>query len=474
MFHFTANLKPYTFSECPPFARFDAYLLSADYANQVNLDMAARVREDGRLLVADNGNVDLLRAFSARFREAAKVVDGERKDWEAETGRYARPGDLPTSLRKRFNAVAADIARASRSRVTEEYTRHAVERQLSMRPDLLVGMEDLTLGTMAALNLEPEYCAHTETFYEQLADAPIAWARRTTDGEFGPVEGTVLAGLHALDFDSAVIVGRRAAEAGLNAVALGMFGALTDRNYVDYRVEDGRILSFPRPVPRPYVRVVELVAGVVEGYRRAGRPKPSIHALGVGTPILLPLLALLGDGAEYFATDSTSPIVDGWSSPTISLYIDDPAPMKYRGSRIAEIWLKDGRAWNCPCHYCEGFRTAHPPKVNEAYRWWKREGKPRIVKRMLERDGPLSALLPFLGYAEDDELRREAGLARVGHNHVTLRRIQDQIRRRRDDNKSFGSWVEAIVQAYERASRPAAWRTAVREAYTLAASVAQR
>ena len=32
-----------------------------------------------------------------------------------------------------------------------------------------------------------------------------------------------------------------------------MFGALTDRNYVDFRVEDGEIIELARSVPRPYL-----------------------------------------------------------------------------------------------------------------------------------------------------------------------------------------------------------------------------
>ena len=43
-----------------------------------------------------------------------------------------------------------------------------------------------------------------------------------------------------------------------------MFAALTDRNDVDYRVEDGKIIELATAVPRPYLRVIELTAGVLE------------------------------------------------------------------------------------------------------------------------------------------------------------------------------------------------------------------
>lgn len=365
VFHFTANLKPYTFLERPEDERFDAYLLSADYARGLS-EMAAQVRQQQRELVADNGNVDLLRDFARRFRPEAAPLDEARKVWEDEhDGRYARPGQLPTDLSDAFRALAGKIAAASDAQVTAEHTRDALARQTSIAPTFLIGMEDLTLGTLATLNIEPEYASLPQDFFEKRIGRAVSLARRTEDGEFGPVSGQVLAGLHAVDFDSAVLAGGLAAEAGLKGVAVGLFGALTDRNYVDFRVQDGQVIELERAVPRPYLRVLEIVAGLVEGYRRAGRPRPAFHALGAGTPILLPLLALLGDGEPYFATDSTSPIVDGWSSPTISLYVDDPAPLKLKAYKIAASWIEGAGVGTAPAPTAPHSTSATHPTSTE-------------------------------------------------------------------------------------------------------------
>jgi hypothetical protein len=94
--------------------------------------------------------------------------------------------------------------------------------------------------------------------------------------------------------------------------------------------------------------VAEIVAGLHEGFVDASGRRPRFHALGLGTPILVVLLAALGDGVTYTATDSTAPIVDGWSAPTISLYVDDPAPLKYKAHRIAQHWLAEDKPWRCP------------------------------------------------------------------------------------------------------------------------------
>ncbi|PRQ05042.1 hypothetical protein [Enhygromyxa salina] len=324
MFHFVPNLKPYTLVEDADEGRFDAYLLSADYTRGL-ADLAGLVRTEGRVLIADNGNMDVFRGIGKEFAADAAKLDNDRRAWETANGRYARPQDLPVELSSRFRTLAQAMAVRSESITTDAFARDAVRRQVSIDPSLLVGMEDLTVGTMGGLNLEPEYVDLPASFFEERAQRAVTFTRRTIDGEFGEVDGKVLAGLHALDYDSAVLAGRVAAEAGLDGITVGLFGALTDRNYVDYRVEDGQVIELAATVPRPYLRVIEISAGVLEGFRRVGRPRPAFHALGVGTPILLPLLSLLGQGENYFATDSTAPIVDGWSSPTISLYVLDEA-----------------------------------------------------------------------------------------------------------------------------------------------------
>ena len=473
MFHFVANLKPYTLRETTDDHRFDAYLLSADYASGF-ADLAAVVRAEQRVLVADNGNMDSFRSLAKAFTAEAAELDTARKAWEDARGRYARPQELPAELRSRFRSLAEKLAARSRAITTDTFTRDAVSRQTSINPSMLVGMEDFTLGTMTGLNIEPEYADLPESFFAARIRQAVTYAQRTTNGEFGEVSGQVLAGLHALDYDSGALAGQIAAEAGIDGVTVGMFAALTDRNYVDYRVEDGKIIKLATAVPRPYLRVIELTAGVLEGFRRAGRPRPAFHALGVGTPILLPLLSLLSQGERYFATDSTAPIVDGWSSPTISLYVIEPAPLKYKAYRIADVWIRGGRGWDCECPHCSRFRDAHPPELGRAQKWWREQGKPDIKKQMLERQGPLSAWLPFLGYCADDDLRTEAGLARVGHNHWALRQLELEIRRRSESWPDLLGWVEDIVGAYQKASGSAPWKAAVSEAFALARSVGER
>jgi hypothetical protein len=331
-------------------------------------------------------------------------------------------------------------------------------------------MEDITVATMTGLGLEPEYTLLPESFYRSVFERAVELAVDTQRGRYEPVDAQVFACLHALDYDTARLAGKVAGEAGVAGIATGLFGVMKDRNYVDYRVADGELLPLPRAVPRPYPRVVEIAAGLHLGYAEAQGRRPPFHALGVGSPILLPLLALFGDAETYTSTDSTAPIVDGWIAPTISLYVDEPAPFKYKAHRIAEYWLAEGDGWRCECPYCRGFNRSHPPSVDEARRWWKSEGQPRLDSGSMQRTSPLSPLLPMLSNPPDPNVRRQAGMARVGHNHWVLKRIEQGLRDHSGTSRELRGWVERQVAAYVAASASPSWRGALEAAWKIGAA----
>lgn len=210
-----------------------------------------------------------------------------------------------------------------------------------------------------------------------------------------------------------------------------------------------------------------IVAGLHEGFVEAAGRRPCFHALGVGTPILLPLLAALGDGRTCTASDSTAPIVDGWSGPTISVYVDDPAPLKYKAHRIAQAWLADGIPWGCRCPYCKAFDRAYPPRIDEARRWWIAQNKPTLTEASVRSASPLSGWLPLLGSAADPGLRLTGAMARVGHNHWTLQRIEAAARRHGDDKGTLLAWADGVVRAYVASPAAPTWKAAVEAAWTI-------
>ncbi|MBA3459368.1 MAG: hypothetical protein H0T46_05370 [Deltaproteobacteria bacterium] len=472
-FRFVANLKPYTVHRGPGVPRFGAYLLSTDYARSFQ-DLAREVVGHGSALCADNGNFDLIRTLIARHTPAADALDAERRVHERRVGRRARRDDLPASLRDRYRQLASEVRTGSDSATDRSRVAEIVRAQTAMSPTYLVGMEDFTVPALTGLGVSPEVLDVGEPFYARLAKRSIEFAIKTRAGRYGPCTAAVFAGLHALDYDTARIAGLAAGKAGVTAIATGLVGALQDKTYTDSRVEAGRVIELGHSIPRPYLRVAEIAAGLHEGCVTASGHRPCFHGLGAGTPILLPLLAALGDSTTYTATDSTAPIVDGWSGPTISLYVDEPAPLKYKAHRIAEVWLADDRPWECRCPHCRAFNRACPPRVDEARRWWRAQNKPPLTSTSVRAPSPLADWLPLLGSPSDPGLRLTGAMARVNHNHWVLQRIEAAARRHSDTYEGRVAWTDEIVRAYLASAADPQWKLAVSAAWMIVRRAAER
>ncbi len=463
-FRFVANLKPYTLHRGAGNRRFGAYLLSIDYARALG-DLAREAIADGAVLCADNGNVDLIRSLIEEQGPAAKTLDTERRALSSSLRRSLHPRDVPAPLRERHRAFAHAVRDAAKAKLDPARMATAIKAQIAMNPTYLIGMEDFTIATLTALDVEPEFSSIDRRFIEGLAKRAVDLAVETQSGRFGDTQAMVFAGVHAFDYDTARIVGRVAGVAGVGGVATGLVGALQDKSYVDYIIENGAVVELGESVPRPYVRVAQVVAGLHEGFATGSGRRPAFHALGAGSPILLPLLAALGDGATYTATDSTAPIVDGWSGPTISLYVDDPAPLKYKGYRIAEEWIANEREWGCPCPHCRAFDSAFPPQVERARSWWRSHGKPRLTAESLRATSPISGWMPLFGTAADPGLRLTGAMARVAHNHWVLQRLETEARQHARSHAHIVEWADSIVQKYTSSSADPSWKRAVEIAW---------
>ena len=138
-----------------------------------------------------------------------------------------------------------------------------------MAPDYLVAMEDFTITALAGLGLQPEYTALPLDWYRPLSERAVAFARATAAGAYGPCGGALpFAGLHGIDYDTARQAGRLAGEAGVAGIATGLAGALADRSFTDFRVQDGAPEPLAEAVPRPYLRALDVAAGLHAGTRR--------------------------------------------------------------------------------------------------------------------------------------------------------------------------------------------------------------
>lgn len=455
MFHFVANLKPYTLLGPP---RFDAFLLSVDYAASLREEARECVRKR-RTLVADNGNFDRIRVLARQFQAQAESAH-RRRLAAVRAGTYPRPGTLPEDVTAAYDRLARDVEVAAV--VPPEDAAAALVAQRALDPVYLIGPESLAVSVLLAVGVQPEYLSEPYGLAQRGAALAIRGAKEAESAR----SPSVFATLHAWDYHSAVAAGADAAKMELTGIATGLGGALQDRSFVDFRIEHGRVVELGAAVPRPYLRVIEIAAGLHVGFVQATGTRPRFHALGAGSPIVLPLLALLGDIDTYTATDSTSPIVDAWTSPTTSLYVANPAPAKLKATQLAQRWLEDGVGLVCACAACRTFNRAYPPRLDAARDWWMSEGRPAIARTHLT-GGPLATFFPLLGDVEEPRQRRAAAMARVSHNHAVLRGVELRLRAAARRGRLTAA-VEAIVQRYLAGPADPGWKAAVSAASEVA------
>lgn len=472
MFHFSANLKPYNVFRGRGNHRFDSYLLSVDFSDE-HKELAALIVDEGRVLCADNGNVDLIGEFIERHRLEVQPLQERRKAEEEILDHKARPGQLSSSLTSSFRKLAEGILSNAKNAISQDHVTSTLLGQESLNPRYIVGMEDFTIVTLTALNVEPEYSNLPAEWYLTASQRAIEFAVETKSGDFGPNKSSVFGGLHAIDFDSAKQAGELAGKAKLDGIASGMVGVLKDKTFIDFRMEDGEVIELPRNIPRPYMRTLQIIAGFHIGFASVTDRRPAFHGLGVGSPILLPLISLLGDIDTYLAVDSTAPIKDAFAN-VISLYVDTPAPRKLKAYRIAEFWLAENDGWRCECPYCRNFRKRHPPNLPAALDWWQGEEKRRLRAEDMHAPSPLAELLPLLSTPEDVETRSLARTTRILHNHWVLKRIETNIRKHSINSTSLRIYIEKIMETYlSLTGSNRSWQEAARVAWKIAENASE-
>src|SRR5215207_2200045 len=439
MFYFVANLKPYTLSRLPGQHPFDAYLLSLDYADEYR-ELAARVRIADRHLCLDNGNFDAIGAYIEELRDRVDELHEARRVEEEALGHYAQPGELSGALTNRYRNLAEYVVDHARAMDPGR----AIRAQQALAPTYLVGPEEFAIPVINGLGVQPEYLNLPLSWYSALTTKLLEESATLQADPENAGTGLVFEALHALNYDTAYEAGRLAGEAAAEGLACGLGAALEDRTWTDYRIRDGNIVPLDKAIPRPYLRVLDIAAGLHAGYVTVAGRRPRFHALGVGSPILLVLLSLLGDAGTFTATDSTAPIKDAASSSTISLYVTEPAPLKLKAHRIVEVWLSEGIPWSCRCAACRSFPSVAPNTLVSARDWWQGEGERGLQPEDLRYPSPLAEWFPLLGVAEDPDVRRAAAAARINHNHTQLKSIEASIRRYTRQG-SLRDWVARVV-----------------------------
>lgn len=419
------------------------YLIPPDTTSHPLADRAADLRGVRRLV--DNGNFDLIGKLARDFESRAKILYDDMMRIQRRLGRSPGTLDIPRSVRIAYQRLAGDIRAAAQA--AQALSTDLPTRQLALGATHLVGVEDVTLAVWLRLSIEEEYVHYPSSFYRSLngavARAFQAVMRQLPDelrDNYYPVAS-------ALSYDGAMQAGRVFARAGARAVAMGFGAYMADDNYRDFLFVRGRKLRLPSLLPNRYVRTVAAAMGFWDGYRaEAGCAPVAFHFLGLGAPIMIPIIALCAWGTRDLTFDATSPIKD---SAEGFLYVDKPAYLKLRTRNIAFALASGKRAsWGCPCGFCRSFTQTHPFRVDLARRWFARKQPSKVSEDDLQPGGSLYRALPLLSEPSGGPMRQEVSFTRMGHNHWVLERVFHSLRTHSGGLKQLRSHVERIVDAY--------------------------
>jgi hypothetical protein len=257
----------------------------------------------------------------------------------------------------------------------------------------------------------------------------------------------------AMSYNTAHDAGRAFADAGIRCVAMGFGAYMADDNSTGYITIGRREISFPGRLPTRYTRTAAVTKGFFDGYRAQGRKAPkAFHFLGLGAPIMFPIVTLCAKATDALTFDAMSPIKDATQGGT--LYVTKPAYLKVRTRKVAFRLASDPeRTWDCPCPFCGAIRTAHPFDYALGNRWFRREAGRDVLVEDLRPGGALFDAYPLLSEPSPGPLRDDVDAARIGHNHWAVENVLRSLRRAASGGR-LAAQVERVVDTYASQTTP--------------------
>jgi hypothetical protein len=456
---FVVNLRNLTID--PVFRRRlnpSGYLAAPAALTALLRKAAGTIARDGRLLVADNGLFDDIGAIT----KALAADSGEvRHRLDALDGRLGRPltaGDLDAKT-ARLVAALADEAGARADGLAPGYT---LADRLSLNPTAAIGNEDITGAMWIRLGVDA-VLPKVRSRELRRRNRAVACAA-AHDRQDVPKRVNYLPVASAFDYDTAFDAGREFASAGLTGAACGFGAYMADDRSTDTIVIRGRIRKLPGLLPQRYLRTALAARGFWDGWHAetGGAPK-AFHFLGLGAPIMMPIVALAARATPVLTFDATSPIRDAGEG---TIYVSRPAYLKIRAWKVAERLAGDPKArWNCPCPFCRAFVRDHPFDYADGHAWRKAHPRKVVTAVDLRGQAALAKAYPLLAQAGSrDPLRDLVEMARVGHNHWAL----DEICAAASRARNLDAHVAGIVAAYAEESRGTQFIAAVKLALDIA------
>ncbi|OSC40277.1 hypothetical protein [Mycobacterium decipiens] len=452
MGRFIYNLSPDTFtaanlSNNRPFG----YLLAPNNASPQLVELAGQVRGAGLALMADNGNFAFIGKVRGALRERAAVLREHLVRVEDDLGRSVRAGEVPEDVQKSFLGLSVEARELARQLASNGES--SLGEQVALGPTHLIGVEDITAACWLALDLERVYMGRRSRDWRRMNESVARRASRRLRDLPASVRSSYYPVASAESYNTAYDAGVAFAAQGVARVSMGFGAYMADANYRDYVVIRRRRIDFAGRLPNRYTRTVLVARGFWDGYRAiSGGAPAAFHCLGLGAPIMLPLVALVAGGATELSFDATSPIKDALRDGI--LYVTTPAYMKIRIRRSAGWLASDAtRTWDCPCAFCRAFAKKFPFNyaIGHAWRAANPDREPKAAD--LREGGALYEAYPLFSEPPGGPRRDAVDHARIGHNHWAIEQILGAVSCAAGI-AALASHVERVVDDYAATTTP--------------------
>ncbi len=456
-FVFVSNIKdPLAGQINPSPGLMEAFLLSETYSTPSTLLLAKNAKANGSLMISDNGNFSRMKSMAAKFQaEGNKLLAVALK----ETRQKGAPGRNTLHQRNRlFREITGHV---QKNQGILDMTR-LIGRQLQCNPDYLIGLEDFVIPVLHLCNvLHPVYNAAPSEIRMFQKNTQKMYARQLK-GDYGYKkeleDKAVFLVYHACNYATA----KQAAALNRKTVADGIaisFGAtLASRSFVDFIKIDRKTYRFDESLPESYLLSVALVLGAHKGDTR----KLPVHILGLGTPILIVLVAALLCDSVAISIDSTATFKDADDG---NVYGSRDAFLKMDMYKLAAYALVNDDPYQSASPWFMWFESQFPSNwkgLKARLDVQREDAVSSLAEKLKAQPALLEEFIPFFSPMRkgNDEFIRKVRLARAGCNFWVLKKICAEVRKRKNNKTVLFNWVEREVVRYERSASPK-WASAV-------------
>jgi hypothetical protein len=443
------------------FADPSGYLLSVHRFTPQMIEFCLKLRrEHNELIFADSGLFEKIRLTVDHFESTADQLKVKLNSLEARLGHTPRPTEITDNIRSKYKAFVKDIS----SRI-DDIEKHIdpmeiLRQEQRIEPKRFICREDILLAILTGLSVEPEYVGMPKRFYSTRNRRASTFYMDTKQKKFGSFKGIPYAVASAVDYNSAYDAGKEMARAKVSHVAIGVGAYMIDDNSTDYFTKGKKIHNLNKRIPRRYLRTTLVVRGLIDGYKDiANKPPAGLHLLGLGAPIMILLVTLIASQTRRISFDSTSPIKDAVVG---TIYFNKPADKKVRARVLAKIFCEDlSKTWWCRCKYCKHYLREYPFNTQKAAEWYNTAGRPEEIRASdLHGDTELARALPLFGEPTGGRIRKDINDWRIGHNHLILERLFEELNRNSEPKKlqrlvekRVGKYRESTSTSYSEAAR---------------------